>query len=362
MIKACYIHIPFCSSICSYCDFCKVYYHDKWITDYLNSLEREIKNIYQGEELDTIYIGGGTPTCLNIDELKRLFEILKIFNISDHLEFTIEGNIESIDKEKLELFKTNKVNRLSIGVETFNPNHLKFLNRNHTVQEVNDKIKLIKNSGFNNINIDLIYAIPNQTIDDVKKDIELFLSLDLPHLSVYSLIIEEHTKLYIDGTKNIDEDLDYKMYQTINEMLSSSGYHQYEISNYAKDNYESRHNLTYWNNNEYYGFGLGASGYIGNVRYTNTRSIDNYIKGNYIYESEQLNEIEKLENALILGLRKTKGISISDFNNNYHKDILNDEIVKELIREEKLIKEVDNIYINPNYLYLSNEILIRFIK
>ncbi|MDD2435532.1 MAG: radical SAM family heme chaperone HemW [Bacilli bacterium] len=362
MIKACYIHIPFCERICSYCDFCKVYYDNKWVNDYLTSLELEIKDKYQGDVLDTIYIGGGTPTCLKIEELKRLFDIIKMFKVSDNLEFTIEGNIESIDEEKLKLFKNNYVNRLSIGVESFHPKHLELLNRRHSTKETIDALTLIKKMGFKNINIDLIYAIPNQTIDELKEDLNLFLKLDLPHLSVYSLIIEEHTKLYLDKVDNIDEDLDYEMYQTINQILTNHGYHQYEISNYAKDNYESKHNLTYWNNEEYYGFGLGASGYLGGVRYTNTRSISNYLKGNYVNEKIQLTKDEMVENALILGLRKIKGIKIENFEQKYGIKMMEDKVIKELIKEEKLISNNGYIYINSKYIYLSNEILVRLMK
>lgn len=361
MIKSVYIHIPFCKTICSYCDFCKMHYYDKWVLEYLNSLEKEIRNNYKNEIIDTIYIGGGTPTCLTLEELEKLFNILKIFKTSNKLEYTIEGNIESIDEAKLRLFKSIGINRLSIGIETFNENYLKILNRNHSIKEVKEKIKLMKEIGFININIDLIYALPNQSLEDVKEDINEFLKLDIPHISTYSLIIEEHTKLYIDKIKNIDEDLDLLMYQEINKTLTNNGYHHYEISNYAKEGFESKHNLTYWNNDEYYGFGLGAGGYVSNVRYTNTRSFSNYISGKYIVEENVLNKKEIMENALILGFRKTKGINIDDFNKKYNTNILNNNIIKELIEKRNLINDGSNIYINPDKLYTSNDILINFI-
>ena len=360
--KTVYIHIPFCGSICSYCDFCKFLKNDEWIYNYLEELNEEIKQNYKGEIVNTIYIGGGTPSCLNIDELNKLFEIINIFNKSENIEFTFECNIENINEEKLKLLYNNGVNRLSIGVQTFNDKFLKFLNRNHNKEMIKEKIELAKQTGFTNINIDLIYALKDQSIEDLKEDLNNFLSLDITHLSTYSLIIEPHTKLYIDNIENIEEDLDYEMYNTIINTLESNGYNHYEISNFAKDGYESKHNLTYWNNNEYYGFGLGASGYINNVRYDNTRSINEYLKGNYILDKHELSREEQIENEFILGLRKIDGINKKNFYNKYNIDIKSIDVVNKLLKENKLIEDKKNIYINPDYIYVSNDILIEFIN
>ena len=259
-IKSAYIHIPFCKSICSYCDFSKMYYNSNFVNSYLNALSNEIKEDYKGEILETIYIGGGTPSSLSIDELKHLFLITNTLNLSDNYEFTIECNIEDVNKEKLELFKNNKVNRISIGVQSFNNKILKYLNRKYDSEIILKKINLAKKY-FDNINIDLIYAVNNETIDDLKKDLELFLKLDIPHISCYSLIIEKNTILYNKNEEYISEDLDRLMYDTIEKTLSSN-YCHYEISNYAKKGFESKHNLCYWNNKEYYGFGLSAASYI----------------------------------------------------------------------------------------------------
>lgn len=358
-MKSAYIHIPFCNNICSYCDFCKVFYNKKWINDYLNALELEIKTNYKGETLDTIYIGGGTPSSLDINELNKLFDILKIFKLNKTYEFTFECNIEDITIDKIKILKENKVNRLSIGVQSFNEKHIKLLNRHHTKEEVFEKIELLKTNGFDNINIDLIYAIPNQTLKDLEEDLDNFLKLDIPHISTYSLIIEENTKLYIDGIENISEELDYEMYKLINKKLSN--YHHYEISNFSKKGYESKHNLTYWNNDTYYGFGLGSTGYDGKYRYTNTRSINNYLNNNYILEKEEISFNEKIENAFILGFRKIDGINIKEFKNKYNIDINNIDIVNKLIQENKLIKDEENIKINEKYIYISNDILLEFL-
>ena len=360
--KSVYIHIPFCDSVCSYCDFCKFIKNDEWIYNYLEELNEEIKQNYKGEIVNTIYIGGGTPSCLNIDELNKLFEIINIFNKSENIEFTFECNIENINEEKLKLLYNNGVNRISIGVQTFNNKFLKFLNRNHNKEMIKEKIELAKQTGFTNINIDLIYALKDQSIEDLKEDLNYFLELDITHISTYSLIIEPHTMLYIKNEENIEEDLDFEMYNTIIDTLGKNGYNHYEVSNFAKVGYESKHNLTYWNNNEYYGFGLGASGYINNIRYDNTRSINEYLKGNYILDKHELSREEQIENEFILGLRKIDGINKEEFFNKYNIDIKSIDVVNKLLKENKLLEDKKNIYINPNYIYVSNDILIEFIN
>ena len=359
--KSVYIHIPFCDTICSYCDFCKFLKNDEWIVNYLDSLEKEIKDNYKGVILDTIYIGGGTPSSLNKDQLTKLFNVIKVLNKNKEWEFTFECNIENITEYKLKLLYENGVNRLSIGIQTFNEKYLSFLNRKHTKEEIANKIKICKEIGFKNINIDLIYGLPNQTLEELNSDIDEFLKLDITHISTYSLIIEPNTKIYIDNNKNIDEDLDYEMYKLICGKLKDNGYNHYEISNFSKKGYESKHNLTYWNNDNYYGFGLGASGYIDNVRYDNTRNINKYLSGEYVKESHKLNLNETIENEFILGLRKIKGIDKETFKKKYNKDIKEIEVVNKLIKENKLLEDEKNIYINKDYIYVSNDILVEFI-
>lgn len=360
MTHSVYIHIPFCDSICSYCDFCKMYYNSKLVDDYLQALEKEIKDRYQGEIIKTIYIGGGTPSSLSIDMLNKLFKILSVFNTND-LEYTIECNIENITEDKIKIFKENGVNRISIGLQTLNQKYLKFLNRHHNKEIVLSKINMIKKY-FSNINIDLIYAIPNQTIDELNEDLDFVLNLDVTHISTYSLIIEEHTKLYIDGMSNIDEELDLKMYQYICNKLNNMEFKHYEISNFSKNGFESKHNLTYWNNEHYYGFGLGASGYINDTRYDNTRSINQYLRGKYVLNQHYLDDSETMENEFILGLRKLKGINKKLFYQKYNVNINSLDSVKNLLKSNKLLDDGKYIFINPKYLYISNEILIDFIN
>lgn len=361
MVKSAYIHIPFCNSICSYCDFCKLYYHKKWIIPYLKALKEEIQTVYQNEVLDTIYIGGGTPSALNEEELKELFEILSLFQTSDNLEYTIECNIDSITKEKLLLFKKYGINRISIGIETLNPKLLKEIGRNHTKEEVLEKLLWIKEFNFSNVNIDLMYALPNETLEDLKKDLDLFFSFDVSHISTYSLIIESNTKFGIQKLEPVDEDLDFQMYEMIQKECERHGYIHYETSNFGRAGYFSRHNLTYWNNEEYYGFGLGASGYIKNKRYENTRSITEYLNGKTILESHELTKLETMQNEMILGLRKMEGVNEETFFQKYHKKIEEVFKIQPLLKEQKLKRENGYLKISEKYYYLANEILIYFI-
>lgn len=353
-MKSAYIHIPFCKKICTYCDFCKQYYNEELINKYLKSLKQEILKSYKNESLKTLYIGGGTPSCLNKKELKELFEIMSLIKLDKEYEFTFECNIEDISEGLLLFLNENKVNRLSIGIESFNKKVLNVLGRNYNFN-IKEKINLAKKY-FENINIDLIYGINNETLKDLKKDLNEFLSLNIPHISIYSLILEEHTILKVNGYEEINEDLNREMYDYICKELKDNDYIHYEISNFSKKGYESKHNLTYWENDKYYGFGLGASGYVENVRYTNTRSLNDYIKGNFIKEKEIMTKKIDMENFMILGLRKLKGVSEKEFYKRYNVHI------KEVFKTNKLNKKDNYYYIDEENIYISNSILEDFIN
>ena len=354
-MKSAYIHIPFCTSICSYCDFCKFFYNDDLVDKYIDSLIKEIKDNYKGEELDTIYIGGGTPSSLDLKSLNELLSyISNNLKVSKNLEYTIECNVMDITKEKLELFKKYNINRLSIGVESFNKEILSFLERNYSKEEILDKITLAKKY-FTNINIDLIYAVPNENLDILKKDIDEFIKLDIPHISCYSLIIEDHTKLGIKNTDYISEDLDYEMYKLIESTLEKNGYDHYEISNYAKNGYESKHNLCYWKNHKYYGFGLGSSGYINNYRYINTRNLNKYLNGNYMDSKEIITKEVNASNYAILGLRTKYGVNKKEFKEKVGIDF------KDMYDTSDLEENDDSFYLDKSKWYIENSILVKFI-
>ncbi len=362
MSNNCYIHIPFCKNICSYCDFCKIYYDEKIVSKYLDKLEREISSIYQQEPLDTIYIGGGTPSSLSLVELERLFEILNKLRKTANCEFTIEGNFESTTKEKLELYKKYGVNRLSFGLESTSDKNLRFLDRAFDKNQASETIKTAKDLGFSNINIDLMYALPNETISDLNKDLNYILELDVEHISTYSLIIEPHTKLGIQKTENIDEDLDSEMYDLICKSLKENNYKHYEISNFSKEGYESRHNLCYWNNQEYYGFGLGASSYLNNKRITNTKSITKYLQEKYQYITEVIHQEDKIEYEIILNLRKATGINLNEFVLKYHKKLKDHYDYQSLVDKGLLVEKNNQLFIPENKWYISNEIIIKLLE
>lgn len=356
-----YIHIPFCKNICSYCDFCKMYYNKEFVQSYLIALEKEINEFYMGEIVDTIYIGGGTPSSLKLEELDKLFEIISIIKKSPNCEITFECNPDDINDILLKKISSVGVNRISIGIQSFNEEKLKFMERNSNFDDIKAKMNLIKSYNINNINLDLMYGIPGETLDVLKKDVKKILKLNPEHISTYSLIIEDNTKIKIKNVKNIDEDLDYKMYEYINQKLAKKGYIQYEVSNYAKDGYYSKHNMSYWNNEEYYGFGLGASGYINGFRYENTKNLDEYKKGNYHINESLLSKQEQMEYEVMLGLRKTEGIFLEDFYDKYGVNIQDIFPVKPLIKSKELIYKNGYLYINPEKIYVMNEILLKLI-
>lgn len=355
-----YIHIPFCNSICTYCDFCKIFYNKKYINDYLNNLEQEIKVRYKSEIVNTIFIGGGTPSSLDDEELIRLMNIIEIFKLNDNYEFTVECNMESITENKLKIMKKYGVNRISIGVESFDNSIIKLLGRNHTKKDVYNKMGIVKRY-FSNINIDLIYAAYDD-INILKSDIDCFLKLDIPHISTYSLIIEDNTMLKINGMKNIDEDIDYEMYKYIEDALEKNDYIHYEISNYAKNGYQSKHNLVYWNNEEYYGFGLSSTSYINNERITNTKNLRKYLNGEYLDTSVYEDKDIRMENEIMLGLRKLDGIDLDRFKEKFNVSLEDIYNIDNLVRNGYLIRDNNCIKIDKKYMYISNEIIVRILE
>ena len=360
-MKHMYIHIPFCTHICSYCDFCKMFRNNNFIDSYLDGLAKEIDEYYNGEVMDTLYIGGGTPSCLGIDYLNKLFNILNKVKISNNYEYTFECNPEDISEELINTLIKNKVNRISIGIESFDVDNLGFMERKVNFKDIQNKINMIKNKGINNINLDLIYGIPEESLSTLKKDLKLLVKLKPTHISTYSLQIEMHTKIYNEGIVNISEDLDYKMYNLIIKYLKKHKYNHYEISNFSLDGFESKHNTSYWNNEEYYGFGLGASGYIDGFRYENTRNLNKYLNGFYHKNEELLSIDDKMYDEVMLGLRKLKGINLKEFKDKYGVELSNKFYIDDLVKDKELIVKNGYLFINPKYIYTINEILVKIL-
>ena len=330
MVKSVYIHIPFCKKKCNYCTFVS-YPNLDLRSKYIEALLTEIKTNYNEEELKTIYFGGGTPSLFEVEYLKRILNALSFPLASGRgvrsegtilTEITLEINPETVDEKYLSELKKIGINRLSIGVQEFNDGILKSIGRIHNSKKAINTIKTAQKVGFKNINIDLIYGLPNQTMANFEYSLKKAFELGIQHISLYGLKIEEGCYFYKNYPKNLpDDDMQAQFYLKAIEMCAKNGFEQYEISNFALKGFESKHNLNYWNNENYYGFGCSASGYEGNVRYYNEVDLQKYIE-NPLKKLHQdiLTPKQQLEEEIFLGFRKFEGIDIEQINERYSID------------------------------------------
>ncbi|MDY5634970.1 MAG: radical SAM family heme chaperone HemW [Streptococcus orisratti] len=366
-----YVHIPFCTQICYYCDFSKVFIKNQPVDAYLQALIHEFES-YKIEQLRTLYIGGGTPTAISAEQLDYLLSHLtKNLDLSQLEEFTIEANPGDLTPDKIAVLEKSAVNRISLGVQTFNDKQLKRIGRSHNEAQIYESIDSLKGAGFDNISIDLIYALPGQTMADVKENVAKAIALDIPHLSLYSLILEHHTVFMNKmrrGKLNLPtENLEADMFDYIIAKLESHGFEHYEISNFTKPGRESRHNLMYWDNAEYYGVGAGASGYIDGVRYRNRGPIQHYLKGvaqgNPRLEEEVLTKQEMMEEEFFLGLRKKEGVSISRFEEKFAENFSNryGDIVEKLTRDGLVQVTDGRLRMTKKGLFLGDTVAEKFI-
>ena len=377
MVESAYIHIPFCKSKCAYCSFVS-FNKLEMITGYVYALLKDISDNYCGEKLRTLYFGGGTPSLLPIDLLSK---IIKKFNFQNNYELTIEINPDDANLEYFSALKSLGVNRLSLGSQTFDDEILKLIGRRHDSGAIVNAVKLAKEAGFTNISVDLIYGLPLQTIDGLKCDLEKFLELGIQHISTYGLKIEEGSKFsrYYscnrpaptltlprgEGTVEIclpDDDAQADMYELINNTLEKNGYYRYEVSNFAKAGYESKHNLNYWDNNEYYGFGCAAHGYVDGIRYSNYSTLDEYMAKPSTHElGHTLSQQEKLEEEIFLGFRKRSGINVNKINERFSIDF-NSKYKHILEKYRDFIEPTPSGYsLNLKGVLISNLILSEFI-
>lgn len=366
-----YVHIPFCTQICYYCDFSKVFIKNQPVDAYLQALIREFES-YEISQLRTLYIGGGTPTAISAEQLDFLLSHLtKNLNLSKLEEFTIEANPGDLTPEKIAVLEKSSVNRVSLGVQTFNNRHLKQIGRGHNEDQIYESVDRLKAAGFDNISIDLIYALPGQTMEDVRENVAKALALDIPHLSLYSLILEHHTVFMNKmrrGKLNLPtEDLEAEMFDYIISEVEAQGFEHYEISNFTKPGFESRHNLMYWDNAEYYGVGAGASGYLDGIRYRNRGPIQHYLKGvaegNVRLSEEVLTKEEMMEEELFLGLRKRTGVSIKHFEEKFGLSFSDryGEVVAELQEQGLLVPDKNIVRMTKKGLFLGDNVAEKFI-
>lgn len=375
-----YIHIPFCKQKCYYCDFVSYANKEEKIQEYIECLQKEIEmesEKYKNEEYEitTIYIGGGTPSFIDASYIERIINTIKQnYKLYENPEITIEVNPGTINEEKIRKYKDIEINRISIGLQTTKDNLLKQIGRIHTYEEFLNCYKIVKKIGIDNINVDLMLGLPNQTLEDLKEGLIEVINLKPNHISLYSLILEENTILEKMVRQNMaklpEEDLEREMYWTTKNILEENGYIHYEISNFSKKGYESKHNLNCWNQKEYLGFGVAAHSYIKNKRYCNTNNIEEYIKNvqngkilNNRTICEIQNKIEEQKEYMLLGLRKIQGVDIQEFKNKFIDNpiyIFHKELEK-LVKEELVEIDLNQIKLTSKGLDFANLVWEEFV-
>ncbi|MEA4828282.1 MAG: radical SAM family heme chaperone HemW [Clostridium sp.] len=366
-----YIHIPFCKQKCLYCDFPSFCGFEGEMLNYAKALSKEIDSI-GNEKIRTIFIGGGTPTYLSLEGWEIIKNSIANLNKAEGLEFTVEGNPGTFSEEKLKLFKEMGVNRISIGLQAWQDKHLKALGRIHSNEEFIKSFQLSRELGFKNVNIDLMFGLPDQDLQDWKETLREVVKLDPEHLSCYSLIIEEGTPIYrlyeADKLNLPEEEVERDMYSYTLDFLNVNGYFQYEISNFSKHNFQCKHNLVYWNLQEYIGCGSSAHSYKNGFRYRNVENIEEYIKainsnGNAIVDRKKNTIKDDMEEFMFMGLRKIEGISIGEFQQRFNISI--DKVYSQVIDKYKnngLMEEIDGyLSLSPRGIEVSNMIMSDFI-
>lgn len=359
--KSLYVHIPYCRTICPYCDFCKVMLSTGKSELYVGALLNEDRLRYSGYEFETIYIGGGTPSCLD----KNLMSTLLSSLIGSHgvpKELTVECNPEDVDREYAEFLKSNGVNRVSLGVQSSNDRTLRKLGRRHFIKGAENAVKVLRDAGIDNVSADFIYGLPYDNIQNIRDDIDWVLKMQLPHCSFYSCQIEPHT---IFGNKKLPEpDQDWldDAYNIICKGLESGGLKRYEISNFANPGYESRHNLCYWHSNPYGAIGLGATSFENGIREVRIKSMKEYLYGNYTLKTESESIQEQEFDYLMLNLRLTQGFSLAEFKERFGHDFLSDYHDK--IQALASVLSIENGWVKviPDKLYVLDSILVDLLK
>ena len=359
--KACYVHVPFCQTICAYCDFTRCGYHkglaDKWLT----AVEQEIEEKLQGS-LETLYLGGGTPTALTLPQLEKLLQVLQPYS-STCKEFTIEANVESFSKDKIALCKRYGVNRVSLGVQSLQPSLLKVIERAHSKEDILHVLQDLHEAGIHNISIDLMYGLPTQTMQMWQEDLqEVVSSFPISHISLYALTIEKNAKFGRNQVQPADAGLEADMYEYAIDFLTSHGFVQYEISSFAKDGKESMHNKMYWTYEDFYGIGCGASGKQHHIRYDNTKSLQTYLTTGSSPTQTPLSKEEEMFELLMMNLRLRKGMSLQHFYDMFHVDFTQyyAKPLQRMLDQNMLAITEGYVYASEKGYPLLHEILMEF--
>ena len=369
-----YVHIPFCKQKCYYCYFVSYCNKDNLIEYYIKAVKKEIKLQNIQAPITTIYIGGGTPSYIESKYIKEIIEEIKKKNVTKRPEITIEVNPGTVTREKLKDYKKSGINRLSIGLQSVQDDILKEIGRIHDFEQFLETYEMARNVGFKNINVDLMLGIPNQRIKDLKESLEEVIKLQPEHISVYSLIVEDGTpianKIQKGELELPDEETERNMYWYVKNNLELNGYKHYEISNFAKKGYESKHNINCWNQKQYFGFGAAAHSYRDITRYSNTDKIEEYIrnvKSERLDRNRIIHEVQKEYDTekeyMLLGLRKINGVKISEFKLKFGKNpiyLFRNELKK--LTDEKLISiDEDNIRLTNRGIDLANLVWEEFV-
>lgn len=362
MAKALYVHIPFCDAICAYCDFARVLNKPEVVDEYLNVLECEM-TLKDFSGIETIYIGGGTPSALTPNQLTRLLTLLKPYS-EQVSEYTIEINPESLTKEKALLMKSFGINRASLGMQVTQNNLLKVIDRKHTIEEVYLAVETLHDAGIDNISIDLMYGIPTQTLEDLHESLKVLMDFNITHISLYGLTIEPNSKFGRLGYKPAESDLDASMYELAVDYLANKGFDRYEISNFAKKGYQSKHNKVYWKYDDFIGLGLHASGKENHVRYTNNRNLRQYLNGDFEGEVIKLSKEDEMFEFIMMNLRLSEGFRMSDYEKHFNVNFkeLYREQLSSLLKEKMIVIEEDNIRASDKGLELLFDVLERFME
>lgn len=370
---AVYVHMPFCKQKCYYCDFVSFSKEDHRIDEYMDFLIKEMnwyKPYLDGYSVKTIFIGGGTPSYVEGKHIKRIIEFIREnYNAENVEEITVEANPGTLNKEKLIFYKEAGVNRISLGAQSLNDKLLKSIGRIHTSEDVVENIKLIKELGFSNINVDLMFGLPDQTVEDCISTLEAVVDLGVEHISYYSLILEENTLMnrwYEEGRIKLPEDhMDRKMYHEGVNFLKSRGFKHYEISNFCKPGYECKHNLFYWQIRPYLGFGVAAHSNLENNRFSNFINFNDYFgslkEGKApILQSEYIDSNMEMAEYMIMGLRLIDGVDKNEFRNRFDRDVedVYGHVIEKYVREGLLEENSTNIKFTEKGLDLSNIVYV----
>ena len=369
MTKGLYLHIPFCKSKCRYCSFNSFSGISFLQKEYTDAMIDGIKKL-NNDNIGSVYIGGGTPSFIDGECIVDIMNAVNdIFSMSENAEVTIEINPKTIDKEKLSLYRSAGINRVSMGVQSMIDDELKILGRTHGVSDAVESYEMIRKAGFDNVSLDLMYALPNQTEGSLRESLERMIELNPDHISCYGLSIDEGTPLFddLESGKIIakDDEEYFNMYEIIRDTLGKNGYLHYELSNFSRPGFQAKHNTSYWKGMEYYAMGAGASGYIGDKRFTYTEDVEKFISNPHIYTVEEtLTEDDKISEFVMLGLRMLKdGVDKCEFKKRFDKDVYQifEKEIKKHMASGMIEDKGDRIVLTPKAYYVSNAVMADFI-